>query len=63
MGMQPILPITVPVIKIKGATRQHNVDGDVDVTVTLGVNRADYYKLVMIILSTLPTRTITNWGQ
>ena len=32
MGMQPILPITVPVRKIKGVTRQRNV-------VTLGVNR------------------------
>ena len=29
MGMQPILPITVPIKKIiKGATRQHYGDGD-----------------------------------
>ena len=28
MGMQPILPITVPVKKIKGAARQCNNDGD-----------------------------------
>ena len=28
MGMQPILPITVNVEKIKGATRQHYSDGD-----------------------------------
>ena len=32
MGMQPILPVTVPIKKIKGATRQRYV-------VTLGVNR------------------------
>ena len=32
INMQPNLPVTVPVKKIKGATRQHNV-------VTLGVNR------------------------
>ena len=36
MGMQPILPVTVSVIKIKGAARQRYVDSDV--TVTLGVN-------------------------
>ena len=28
MGMRPILPITVPVKKIKGATRQCYGDGD-----------------------------------
>ena len=28
MGMQPILPITVPVKKIKGAARQYYSDGD-----------------------------------
>ena len=30
MGMQPILPVTVPVKKIKGADRQHYIDGDVN---------------------------------
>ena len=35
MGMQPILPITVSVRKIKGAAHQHYVD----VTVSLDVNR------------------------
>ena len=28
MGVQPILPITVPVKKIKGAARQYYSDGD-----------------------------------
>ena len=28
MGLQPILPITVPIKNIKGATRQHYGDGD-----------------------------------
>ena len=37
MGMQPILPVTVSIRKIKGADCQHYSDGDVDVT--LGVNR------------------------
>ena len=37
MGMQPILAITVSVRKIKDAVLQHYVD--IDVTVTLGVNR------------------------
>ena len=40
IGTQPILPITVTVRKIKGAARQNYVESDVDVTVTLGVNRA-----------------------
>ena len=35
MGMQPILTVTVPIRKIKGAARQQYVD----VTVSLGVNR------------------------
>ena len=39
MGIQPILPITVPVKKIKGAVRQHYVDVDIGVTVTLGMNK------------------------
>ena len=39
MGMQPILLVTVSVKKIKGAACQRYVDGDGDVTVTLGVKR------------------------
>ena len=30
MGMEPILPVSVPVKKIKRAARQHYIDGDVD---------------------------------
>ena len=40
MGMQPILPITVSVRKIKGAARQHYVDFNLDVTVSLDVNKS-----------------------
>ena len=39
MCTQPILPITVAVRKIKGAARECYIDRDVDVTVTLSVNR------------------------
>ena len=39
MGMQPILPVTVTIKKIKGSTRQHYVNIDVYVTVTPGVHR------------------------
>ena len=40
MDMQPILPVNVTIRKIKGDVRQHYVDGGIDVTLTLGVNKA-----------------------
>ena len=38
MGMQPILPVTVSVKKIKFAARQCYVYADIDVTGSLGVD-------------------------